>query len=298
MRKPWTVAATIACLATVLTLSAETAPDRGDDSEPAITNIRVNVPTVARYAKFEVSFEVHGHWRDPFDPAQVAVDCLIDPPQGSPLIVPAFFYQAYQREEVDNREQLVRVGAPVWKARFAPTEAGTYRFRLRLTNAGRTVESEPAAFTCTGGSLPGFVRVSKINPRYFERDDGSPFFVVGENMLFTNPGGTYAMDRWLTDLARAGGNMIRTWWCWGGMDLESRQSAAPRRGAGWYDLESAWRADRQVELAEELGIAVMPTIETQQYLRIGVDWEKYSYNAANGGPVVSPADYFTNPKAA
>jgi hypothetical protein len=239
--------------------------DGASDSEPGITDVHANAKIVPRYEKFELTFRAGGRWSNPFDPAQVAVDCRVEPPEGEPFIVPAFFFQDYVRDEIEGRERLEARGAPVWKVRIAPTRPGTYHYRLRLQNAGRTIEGERGEFTCSGASnRRGFVRIASANPRYLERDDGSTFFVVGEDMLFPGGAGTYEMDKWLTNLSRAGGNFIRTWWCHSTMNLEDRVSAQPRRAFGVYDLESAWRADHQLELSEQLGIAVMPTIETQQ----------------------------------
>jgi len=41
----------------------------------------------------------------------------------------------------------------------------------------------------------------------------------------------------------------------------------------------------------------MCCLETQQYLRREQWWKAFTYNAANGGPVTSPADFFVNPQA-
>jgi hypothetical protein len=270
-----------------------------ENHAPGLADIRANSRSIPLYEKFELTFAAEGNWANPFDPDQVAIDCIVDPPQGARFVVPAFFYQAYDRTEVDGREWLQASGPACWKVRLAPTVTGTYRCRLRLKSAGPVVEADAGTFEATGNSnRPGFVRISSVNPRYLERDDGSSFFAIGENMLFPGGAGTYQMDKWLTSLARAGGNFIRTWWCHAGMDLESRVSAEPRRQFGVYDLASAWRADHELELAEALGVVVMPTIETQQYLRTAHWWDRFTYNAANGGPLAKPGDYFDNPVAA
>lgn len=277
-------------------LAAGTAPAAG--ATAGLTDVVANARSVPRFEKFELTFAARGDWANPFDPEQVAIDCVVQPPQGEAFEVPAFYFQDYRREEVDGRESLLPVGDARWKVRLTPTVVGRYRYRLRLRTGGVTVNGPEGTFEATANSnRPGFVRISAKNPRYLERDDGSPFFVVGQNLLFPGGAGTFEMDKWLTSIARAGGNFIRTWWCHAGMNLESRASTQPRRGFGVYDLESAWRADHALDLADQLGIAVMPTIETQQYLRVGNWWEAFSYNAANGGPLSRPVEYFTDEKA-
>lgn len=291
---PWIAALVLLAFVSVVNVRAADTADAA-----ALGEIRANARSIPLFEKFELTFAAHGSWANPFDPEQVAIDCLVKPPAGAPFVVPAFYFQGYERHEVDGREQLQAVGAPGWKVRLTPTVAGTYRCRLRLESGGQTVEADAGAFEATANSnRPGFVRIARTNPRYLERDDGSPFFVIGQNMLFPGGAGTYQLDKWLTSVARAGGNFIRTWWCHAGMNLESRVSEKPMRRFGVYDLESAWRADHLLELAANLGVAVMPTIETQQFLRVGVWWEQFTYNAAHGGPLHAPAEFFTNEAAA
>ena len=70
-----------------------------------------------------------------------------------------------------------------------------------------------------------------------------------------------------TRLAEAGGNFVRSWWCYGSTDLESLVSGHPDQGLGRYKQPDAWRLDRLVELAERLDIRMMCCLETQQNLR-------------------------------
>ena len=263
--------------------------------EPGISDLIVNDDTIPRYEKFEISFNLSGTWSNPFDPDQVAVDCTFQTPDGKMATIPGFFFQDYQRTFVNGREILNSIGEPVWKVRFSPATPGTYRYVIRMVNAGQTVQTEERTFQCTDNSNKhGFLRVSEENPYYFRFDDGAPFFVVGENIATLGSMGTALADKWYTSLARAGGNFARSWWCSGGTDLESRVSERPDQGLGKYKLDQAWRIDYIVNMADQLGIYIMCCIETQQYLRRGVWWERFTYNEANGGPVKSPADYFVN----
>ena len=53
--------------------------------------------------------------------------------------------------------------------------AGRYRYRLRLTNQGKTLESEERSFTCVPNPKDhGYLRVSRENPYYLQFDDGHP----------------------------------------------------------------------------------------------------------------------------
>jgi Domain of unknown function (DUF5060) len=267
--------------------------------ELAIMNFAVNQARVARYQKFEITFDASGGWSNPFDPDQVAIDGIFQAPDGAVKTMSAFYFQDYQRTYENGRELLTAIGKPVWKVRFSPVVVGTYRYTLRLSSGGRTVETEPRTFECTANSnKPGFLRVSKENPRYLQFENDAPFFVVGENIATLGGMGTALADKWYGSLAREGGNFARMWWCSGGTDVESSVNPQQKeRGPGWYKLDQAWRIDYILGLAEQLNIYIMACLETQQYLRRGVWWERFSYNAANGGPVTSPADFFVNEKA-
>ncbi|MDH7568307.1 MAG: DUF5060 domain-containing protein [Armatimonadota bacterium] len=291
---------TLVSLLSMVALGAPvTEPNTLASSGPlALSNVVLNARRVPRYEKLEIRFDLSGEWDNPFDPAQIAVDALFETPDGKRVTVPGFYYQEYRRLHANDRETLIPADKPLWMVRFSPTEVGPYRVVIRANNRGRTVESEPISFEGTANSnKPGFVRVSSQNPFYFQRDDGSPFFVVGENAATLRSLGTGGVDKWYASLARAGGNFTRVWWCAGGTDLESRVSEVPGQGLGRYKLDQAWRIDYVVELADRLGIAIMACLETQQYLRRNAWWNQFTYNAANGGPVNTPGEFFTSEAA-
>ena len=103
-------------------------PSVASGTGPTLTDIQANETAVLRYGKFELTFRADGAWTDPFDPAQVAIDCLVERPDGTSFSVPAFYYQGYSREEIAGREQLAPLGVPCWKARLTPTQGGVYHY--------------------------------------------------------------------------------------------------------------------------------------------------------------------------
>ncbi len=266
--------------------------------EPGIADVVANAAEIPQYRKFEVRLQLSGTWDNPFDPTQVRLDAEFRAPDGTTRLVPGFFCQEYQRDDFGGRELLTPRGEAHWKVRFAPTMPGGYRYRLRLTNQGRTVESESRTFTCVPNPEDhGYLRVSRENPHYLQFDDGTPLFAMGENVALLGSGGIAGGERWYTRLAEAGGNFVRSWWCYGSTDLESVVSGRPDQGLGLYKQPDAWRLDRLVELAERLDIRLMCCLETQQNLRRNKTWGRFTYSAATGGPVASPKDYFVNERA-
>ena len=286
----------VAVLAALLAAGVVRAEAPGEAA--GIIDTKANAQRVAPNEKFEVTFDVPGQWSNPFDPDVVAVDGIFQTPDGKTLVQPAFYYQDYERSESGGRERLTAVGKPAWKVRFTPVMAGKYRYRLERAAGGKTSRTEEQTLVCAGQPRGhGFLRVSRSNPYYFQFDDGTPFFAVGENLATLNGRGTFAADQWYGRLAGVGGNFARSWWCAGGTDLESQVGRQPGRGLGRYNLDQAWRINYLIGLAERLGIRLMCCLETQQYLRRNAWWAQFSYNQANGGPVATPADFFVNPQA-
>ena len=165
--------------------------------------------SVPRYGKSEVAFTISTtatNYYFPYDPATpldetgVSVDMLITSPGGAEKTVPCFFYQP-----VDAN--VVPIGQPDWRCRYAPESIGTWRYRIRLTDRAGTSQSAPAAFTATGSDSRGFVRVSPTDTRYFEFDDGTPFLAPLVNVESGNP--LNGLDRIRASIPKWGKNGVR-----------------------------------------------------------------------------------------
>ena len=270
------------------------------DKQLRISNIHKNKSEVYQYDKFELTFELTGKWNNPFDPGQIQVDGYFTAPDGKKYVVPGFFYQDYELTKKNGEDHLKPIGDPVWKIRFTPRESGKFTYQIEVRNQGKEITANVDTFLCKSGtSNDGFIRVSKSNPHYFSYDSGKPFFAVGHNL--STAGGNYftVYNGWMKELANAGGNIFRQWWCSSLFNLESSVTEGRQNNLkiGEIDLESAWYIERTVDEAENLGLHVMACFETQQYLRKGKSWEKFTYNTVNGGPVATPADFFTNSEA-
>jgi hypothetical protein len=169
---------------------------------------------VPMYAKFEVTFAVDGtaasNLQFPYDAdpppglegrVGITVDGLFLPPGESnwsnALVQPAFVYQPYDYEDLNGHDWIYPVGDAVWKLRFAASQPGPWRFKIRAQDVSicpsgssactTWVESEEHSFVVTAAldDNPGFVRVSERDPRYFEFSDGEPFIGVGHATDFS-----------------------------------------------------------------------------------------------------------------
>lgn len=267
-----------------------------DNRRPGLAGARLSPRQVPCFEKLEIAADVQGTWQNPFAPEEVTLDAQITGPDGTAVTVPGFFLQDYTPAD-GNTAELERQGAPHWLVRYAPVQVGAHRVVLTLRNQGQELRSATLDFTALPARDPrGFLRVSRENPRYLQFDDGTPFFALAENIAVAEADlrPTIGLHE---KLAAVGGNFVRWWICWGGMNLESGMGLGDDQGVGRIRQPDAWRMDRMVETAERLGIRVMACIETQQNLRQDKTWGVFTYNQANGGPAATPADFFTSPEA-
>ena len=253
--------------------------------------------TVAQYARFETAAAaISPAPANPFDPAQADVRAHYRSPSGRTYEIPAFWYQGFTRSLVAGREVLTPTDEVGWRARFSPPEPGAWTWWWTArTPAGETA-SRSHAVKVTPSTDPGFVRRSAQDSRYLVRDDGSPWFAVGENVGWYDARGTFAYDAWYARLAEQGANYARLWmpsWAFG---LEWKDT-----GLGNYDqrLDRAWQLDHVIELGERLGISHMLSLLNHGAFSqtFNSEWADNPYNAARGGPLDQPGQVFVDEEA-
>ena len=277
------------------------------DKPLQISNVRVNREEVLRYNKFEITFDLEGHWDNPFDPAQVEVDGDFTSPSGVVLVVPGFFYQEYRRTMASGVDSYEPIGDPVWRVRFAPSEPGEYTYRVKVVNGEGVAATDESTFACIPHTAShGFVRISKTNPLYFEYDDGTPFFALATCKWWDKLAN---VEPHYSEFARAGGNMTRNFLMRIGELVadpdQYRVPSPPRpdRGFGRIDLDRAWRHDQALEQCEQLGICQQLAITNGTcFLQWNKSiWEMSAYNAVHGGPLADRKDqalrFLTDPSA-
>jgi len=238
---PWGAGLSGLIFISILTvnLAPPTLPARAAPAALRISGIQANASSVGLYEKFELTFSVEGSVATnpyfPYDPSPpngvparvgITVEGLFTPDNWQTVLIqPGFLYQAYERRCIfdgrpvdpcppNGEEWLYPQGNPVWKVRFAPQQLGTWRYRLRVTDASGTVESQEGTFDVRPSTLPhnhGFIRISQRDPGYFEYSDGAPFIGVGHGEGFSGWRFTYDADDTLRRLERGRVNLIRMW---------------------------------------------------------------------------------------
>jgi len=305
MRSPL-ISAVIVLLALVSPVAAEPTPIRTPYAQQKPLEIRrVVLPTTtaSQYACLEMAVELGATYDNPFDSSDIAVDAQVTLPGGQTRSVPGFFFRPFDRKLEKGREQLTPAGEPGWRIRFTPLVAGEYSAVVLVRDRTGRRQSEPVRFTAAASDDPGFVRLSPRDRRYFEFDNHRAFFPIGLNICWPGPRGTFDYDAWFPAFAQAGCNATRLWLApgWNAFALERTGKRQEGLGMGQFDLSHAWRLDYVLELAQRQGLYVKLCIDSYNILREKDGypfWDQTPHNAANGGPLARPTDFWTNPEMA
>ncbi|MEW6360084.1 MAG: DUF5060 domain-containing protein [Planctomycetota bacterium] len=266
--------------------------------QPQIQGVAISAPSVPCFERVEVSFSLVGDFDNPFDPRQIQVDGRFTRPDGKEVVMPAFLYQDCQRRLAENGGEVVeKISEPCWKVRFAPTSPGAWQVAVAARDRSGAASSDPIRFEATPSKAHGYIRLA-AGADYFHYDDGAPFFIIGENIAWAGKRGTYDFDDWLPAAGKAGMNLARIWLQWGSILCIEHKGT----GAGRYDLANAWRMDHVLDLARQHGVRVLFTCDSpepyqKEHYWLGKltskPWENCPHNAANGGPLKEPAEFYT-----
>lgn len=236
---------------------------------------RVSAPAPAQPSVHEVAnftIALNRTFANPFDPEEVAVDGTFTSADGTRIVLPAFW------------------NGSSFQLRFCPTKPGIWRLQTSIRTPSETETAETETFRVRPSSREGFMRVSSANPRYFELDSGRTFVPVGLNLCWPDKDGLASYDRRFKKLQTVGGNFARIW------TTQERRLETKEAGLGRYDAQNASFYDAVFELAETYGIRIMFTFDDYRVLAktdyFNAHWDSSPYNAANGGPLKEPTDFF------
>ncbi|GIX07098.1 MAG: hypothetical protein KatS3mg115_1501 [Candidatus Poribacteria bacterium] len=257
----------------------------------------VNAHRLPRYGLWQVEFSPELRFENPFDTAANRIEITIRRPSGRTDRVWAFWFQEYRSQLEGGTERLIPIGEPYFRARYTPVEVGEHAFTLAEVLGSESRPLGNGSFTVLESPFPGFIRLSE-DPRYFRRDDGSPYFAVGHNVCWTDAAGTHRYREYFDKMAAHGENYTRIWMISWNVELEWTGADYPPLGQ--YHLGNAWKLDRIFDLAAERGIAIMLCLESFNKLRIRPPYAFYQenpYAVENGGFLESPEQFFTDPRA-
>lgn len=183
-------------------------------------SLRTAGQATGKYERLDLLIDVDRDYGNPFDPCAVQVDVVLTSPSGQSLRLPAFFAQDYERRDFEQRGRTTAwyypTGTGSWKARFAPTEIGTYTARAAVKDAAGQALSGPVQFECVPSARNGFLRTHRDDPRFLQFTEGESFFAIGQNLAFVGEGqyvNAPAAEAIFARLAENGANFARIWTC-------------------------------------------------------------------------------------
>jgi hypothetical protein len=239
---------------------------------------------------------------NPFDPAIIALDATFTLPSGRRSVVPAFWYQAYQRSLSGGYEVDTPLGPAGWRLRFTPPESGNYSISLTVaTNGQPSGVPAGANFSVPAAPVParwGYVGIAP-GRQYFQTGDSRALRLIGENVCWYDTG-TYDYDTWFLSMKNCGENYARIWMCPWAFGIEDTPTSRTS-----YSLQPAWQLDYVLQLAEQRGIYLLLCLDYHGMFNTLPDpywggnnyWPQNPYNVTNGGPCAVANDFFTNSTA-
>ncbi len=250
-------------------------------AKPAIED-RIVTQEILRFEKVEFDINIFTEFVNPFDSRDIQLDMMIESPSGEALVLPCYF------------DSKLSAGS-LWKARFSPAETGKYSYHFRLSKAGHVVEnSVDKSFTSKDSSNEGFLRTNNYWTLKF--DSGKLFRGIGENICWDprgNDDGRFTYEYLLPKVSSCGANFMRVWMHQGSLPEEWTLPRETRNQTTAADTDSRNRFDEILELARENGIYVMLAMDVHGMYMEESSWGRQAFNAKNGGPAKTPAEFFT-----
>ena len=237
---------------------------------------------VLRDSKFEASWTLTSQTGNPFDPADNDVDVVFSGPHSVKTTQPAFW-------DGDR-----------WRVRFAPAAVGAYTLQvIRNGKIASPAGLSTKRFQCVASANSGFVRRDPASARRLVFDNGETYYPMGMDAAWL-PGGQTSYDPTFIHMQAAGMNWARVWMNnWDGKNLEWAPNKADNPKPGTLLLDVARRWDAIFSSAEVHGIYIQMTLQHHGQYTAHTDpnWAENPFNAANGGFLQNPDDFFTNAEA-
>jgi len=151
------------------------------------------------YEVFEITFKHEKEYMNPF--FDVTIEVIFTSPSKEHFQVGGFHYGASSEAKIRMRKTDRGERQQVtyhfdkqdsWKARFAPSQIGKWKYDFTFTNMKGQKASGKGTFRCVKGRRPnpGFVRRHPTNPFRLVFDDGSPYFPIGLQDCWGDNSGT------------------------------------------------------------------------------------------------------------
>ena len=253
---------------------------------------------VEQFERLTIPIHLAATYQNAFDPRQINVQAEVETPSGRTELVPAFFFQDFVSVGLtEDQEILLPKRCDPWRLYYRPQQLGPHKLHVIVGDRNGMSRTPDQKFEVVTSQRKGFLRVSKVDPRFFEFDNGESYFGIGpsgwlreSNYIFGgNPRwvSTRRLDDYYRRKAQAGCNFD---YC-----LAEFFGRLYTRG-GYIDQHVAWKCEHRVRTMEELGIYWVTCYDDLcRSICYGLDTLPYS--EAQGGPCRSIEELYFNPRA-
>lgn len=253
-------------------------------SKETITSHSLLTREVRQFDKAEFDIVVNGDFANPYDQREVMLDMVLKAPSGKVLRLPCYY-------DLTSKK-------PGWKARFAPQESGEYSYHFEVTTKAGKESSEEKNFESLPSSENGFLHINDFWTLKF--DNGTLFRGIGENVGWESR--SFEEDKWTYDyllptLSNNGANFFRTWMCVWNLPVAWPKVNDTKRytnSQNYYNESGIRRFDDLVNMSDSLGLYFMVSIDAHGSLLKDGQWHLNPHNAINGGPALTPKDFFAD----
>ncbi|MCK6691911.1 MAG: DUF5060 domain-containing protein [Thermoanaerobaculia bacterium] len=250
---------------------------------------------VEQYGKFECLVYLKAAVVNPYDFDEITVRGRFTGPDGQTIVADGFFMQDFSLNATNGN--LTPAGAGGFRVRFCPAQPGDWQWVVEASTAAGSATGIPQKFTCTPSAKKGFVRRSAGN--YFQFDNGEPYIPNGQNVCWQNGNIYLDYKNWLGDMAAKGANFFRLWMAHWGLGIEWKNNNSGFSGLKKYKQSAAWFIDWMLDYSAQHNLYLMLCINHhgQYSSTVNPNWSENPYNAALGGPLAQPQQFFSNPAA-
>ena len=162
---------------------------------PLISNISIsNDNNFKQFSKIEITFNIIDNvtkqiinYSNPFDEQLVNVTSIFQNDNNEILLkIYCFPYIPFILIGNITNPQFTQNGSQNWMCRFTPTQPSIWYFSIYVEDINGN-SNYSSSLQVQSSSLPGFVRISSKDKRYFIRDNNnSTFFPIGEDVAWAD----------------------------------------------------------------------------------------------------------------
>lgn len=260
---------------------------------PLINGVQILKTPTSQYDRLEIRAEISSLINQRYDYDSIVFGGLFVSPERDTAFVDGFYYQHF----IVKNNQLIPFGEPHFRLRFTPDKAGTWQYRLFVSDIYGSYQTDIQSFTVNASNKGGFLKFVPPS-NYLHNSKGEPVFLAGENIAWANlPDGGDAMTYYLSKVHQHEMNfakLMMTPWAYQIEWIES----------GWRNYSGrqrqAFMMDSIFRMADSLNIYLQLAFSIHDELNFGYpaeDWTSNPYNVANGGCCVNAWEFFSHPQA-